>query len=145
MAIGVLCCRVILEDENANKPVRYWKFFIFGVNSYVAYNTRCTYLYGIVLLVLFVVFVLFYRGKLKSLLISLIAMGLGIFVVSMPQCYVNKNCEGVFSPMVYTENYPGIASNLQMQQIIWGLQYPRYETYIGIDSEYTSPGVFFVD
>lgn len=145
MAIGVLCCRVILEDENANKPVRYWKYFIFGATSYVAYNTRCTYLYGIVLLILLIVVVLSYRRKFRNLIIGLIVMGIGIFVASVPQCFVNINCEDVFSPKIYTENYDSSASNLQMQQIVWGLQYPRYETYIGAYSKYPAPGVFFVD
>ena len=145
MAIGVLCCREILEEEKVNKSLKYSKFFIFGAVSYVAYNTRCTYLYGIVILTLMIVAVLFSKKKIKILLIGLITTVIGMFVISVPQCLVNINCEGVFSPKVYTENYNSDASNLQMQQIVWGLNYPRYETYIGADSEYPSPGVFFVD
>lgn len=72
-------------------------------------------------------------------------MWLGIFVICVLQRLVNLNCEGAFSPRVYTENYSSSASNLQMQQIVWGIQYPRYETYSGIDGDYSTPGVFFVD
>ncbi len=121
--------------------------FIGGICMYIAYNTRVALLFGI--LVALFVFLLFGHQKLDRKMLCVIALLIGMAFASIPQCLVNFNCEGVFTPRIYTENYSkiyGSAVNLQMQQIEWGLNYDRYETYVGeVEEEYPTAQVFFYD
>lgn len=115
-----------------------------GVCVYIAYNTRVVFLYGALCAVIVVLVFSDMNRKKKVILIT--SMLVGAFLISLPQCIVNLNREDMFSARVYTENYSkiyGDADNLQMQQIEWGMNYNRYETYVG--GEYPSASVYFVD
>lgn len=115
-----------------------------GASIYALYNTRVVYLYGVVVLLLIgIVYTARKHGIIRSITIMLFIV-IGAAIIMLPQCVVNKNREGVFSPRVYTENYNKECSNLQMQQVIWGLEYQRYETYLGSDN-YSKPSVYFID
>ena len=46
--------------------------------------------------------------------------------------------------MVMTEKYSG-NQNLFLKQLNWGITYSKYETYVGEESQYSSPGVKFKD
>ena len=70
---------------------------------------------------------------------------LGFGLASYPQCAINKNHLGLYSPKVYTEAYSGYNSNLQTIQVLWGLKYPRFESYIGDIEKYKSAAVYFDD
>ena len=103
-----------------------------GVCVYIAYNTRVVFLYGVLCAVIVVLVFSDMNRKKKVILIT--SMLVGAFLISLPQCIVNLNREDMFSARVYTENYSkiyGDADNLQMQQIEWGMNYNRYETYVG--------------
>lgn len=115
-----------------------------GASFYISYNCRATFLYGVIVLLIWGAFRI---EKDRNAVIVLSMLLVGTIIVMLPQCIVNKNCEGAFSPRVYTENYSEYttAKNLQMQQVVWGLKWPRYETYMGDDEAYPSSGVYFID
>lgn len=115
-----------------------------GVCLYIAYNIRAAFLYGLVLVILIY---LAYNVKRKEfkMLIYFLPIFAGMFLSALPQMVVNRQYLGIYSPKVYTEQISGYQHDLQTQQIFWGLQYPRYETYSGNMEEYPTPQVFFID
>lgn len=70
---------------------------------------------------------------------------LGFLLLATPQMLINKQYTGKYSPWVPTEQYGNYESSLQEQQLLWGLTYSRYETYIGNPVDYPSAGVRYVD
>lgn len=108
-----------------------------GVLFYASYNTRSVYLYAIIL------FLLFYIGRLRrKILCNLIAILVGVILLAIPQSMINHQYVDSYSPRVYSEQMNGYASNLQMQQIYWGIEMPRFEGYI--DPELTG-GCYYFD
>ena len=71
-------------------------------------------------------------------------------MIALPQCLINKQYVGSFSPKVYTEQVYGYSRSLQLQQVFWGLSYSRYESYLPNDEKnvshhYPEMEVFFND
>ena len=111
-----------------------------GLFLYLAYNTRVSYLWGGVVL-MGVVF--FSANKKEKLIVSMLAVTIGALITAFPQMIINENNEGSFTPRIYTENYSN-SQNLELQQVLWGISYPRYETCINFE-EYSNPKMFFED
>lgn len=141
-----ICLLPYLDSNNMSWNKTIVVAILTGLCMYIAYNTRATFMYGLAFAV-FTYFVTSKRKK-KSKIAIIAALFLGIGIMAIPQCVVNYYNEGVYSPRIYTENYNkiyGNASNLQMQQIEWGLNNSRYETFVGDKEDYPTAQVFFVD
>ena len=108
---------------------------ISGGLLYAAYNTRSTYLYSGILVV--AAFFLS-KGKNRTAMI-LTAAGLiaGAAVTALPQCYINRHNEGVFSPKVFYDRVDN--------EVYKGLTTSKYETYIGDRDVYPRAGIIFDD
>lgn len=117
--------------------------FCAGVCLYAAYNTRAVFLYGICILL--VLLVVTFRRDWKKLSISLTCLAVGIALIALPQCLINYQYIGSFNPKVYTEQLYDYSSDLQLNQVLWGISIPKYETYIGAPSGYPNAGVRFID
>jgi hypothetical protein len=68
-----------------------------------------------------------------------------MLLIAYPQMLINHRYSGAYTPRVRTEAYNSEQTNLQAQQILWGLEYFHYETYIGDLEEYRTNLVFFED
>ena len=123
--------------------VRFFLITSSGACLYISYNIRATYLYADILVVLFFCFK--QRRNKLNVIYALVIVLLGAFIISIPQCIVNSNYIGKYSPKVYTEQYTGYGTSLQARQVFWGLELQRYETYIGDLEDYSSAGVYFND
>ena len=106
-----------------------------GMLLYAAYNTRPTFLYSGVLVLL--AYLLTNRKRLAAVWIVLCCMAVGMVLVALPQCYINNRHEGAFSPKVYY--------NLVESEVLKGLSTSRYETYTGDRKEYPRSGMIFDD
>ncbi|MFO7656105.1 MAG: hypothetical protein R6W78_03495 [Bacteroidales bacterium] len=73
---------------------------------------------------------------------SIFLLLMGLLIIHLPQTLVNRQHFGTLSPMVQTEKY-GFRKNLFFQQLLWGVQYEKYETNVGYD--YPKAQVFFID
>ena len=123
-------------SEHTDKIILQVLFAFFaGVFLYAAYNTRTTYLYSGIIVLL--VYFLHNRKNLKRLLVGLMAMVIGMAVIAFPQCHINNRIEGCFTPKVYYEMVDG--------EIYKGIYTARYETYIGDREDYPHSGVVFRD
>ena len=111
-----------------------------GAMFYASYNTRVSYMYAVLFMLILFAFEL---KNIKKFMCILLAMIVGTSIIGLPQCMINKQYEDEFSPKVYTENYNN-SNSLQTQQLFWGMETDRLETYIGDLEDYTpSRGVKF--
>ncbi len=111
--------------------------FLLGVLLYWMYNIRTIYLFAALgILIVCVIEIIKEKKKLTEGIITVGGELFGVFFASIPQLIVNYQRYGEKSIAVRT-------NGLFVSQLFWGLQYQRYDTYIG--SEGPVPQVFFVD
>ena len=124
------CCCVlgacfINSSLNANKRMLKLVYSLCaGGFGYAAYNIRSIYLFS---LVLFFLLLICREIRFKHIL-DMLGEGFmylaGTVIVAVPQIFINYKWYEKFS--VFINN-----RNLYANQLFWGLQYTRYETYIG--------------
>lgn len=114
-----------------------------GASLYAAYNTRAAYLYALMGVLVYVMVKFASMKKVKFDLLCGVAVG--ICLLALPQSLINYQYRNSFSPRVFTEQYSNYESGLEQLQVLWGLRYENYETYVGSETEYPSAGVDFVD
>ena len=114
-----------------------------GALLYASYNTRAAYLYGIIAVLL--LFILFNRKKKKELVIGMITVFIGMLILALPQCIINKHYTDRFSPKVFSEQLFNYDQDLQTMQVFIGLTNSKYDTFIGDEQLYSSPGVVYTD
>lgn len=133
-AVAVICLQKV---RSANKIVGFTHVYagLCGVFLYLSYNTRTIYLFLAVALMVQVVFLK--NNGIEKLKI-IVMMMLGSLLAAVPQITMNWHELGVFSPAVITDN-------LMLRQIMWGLQYQRYATFIGDPAVHASAKVCFMD
>ncbi len=113
----------------AGKKNRWPKmlFYLFGgVLGYAAYNIRTIYLFLMVVLALIILYQ--EHSDWKWAVCGLVFFIIGAAVSAYPQVYANYKLEGVLSPFVQNQG-------LFAQQLYWGLEWPRYETYVGTERD----------
>lgn len=142
LSLGILLLKRACIRNN-NNFLLVLKGMISGVCLYAAYNTRAAYLYGV--LICLILFSFMNRNHVKSLLVILASVFIGMVIIALPQARINHQYVGKYSPKVYTEQYNDYSHGLEMQQVYWGLTQPRYETYAGSSELYPSPSVYFDD
>lgn len=143
------CCYSIYFLKKSMKclnKAKYLYIFLGGVFLYWAYNTRTIYMFaGIAIIIIYVLMSIFDKGigKIRRLRVTVIrnlVIVVGCFVASIPQIIMNYSNQGRFSMGVPT-------NGLMLQQMFWGIQNQRYDTYVGnaTDILHPNPGVHFVD
>ncbi|MBR6089391.1 MAG: hypothetical protein IKP86_05610, partial [Anaerolineaceae bacterium] len=125
--------RTVREEHPAVLKILFG--FCSGALLYTAYNTRPTFLYSGIIILL--AFVLINRKKTGMTAAVLISALIGMAVFASPQCYINNRHDGNYSPLV---NY-----DLMDSEVFRGLYTARYETYVGDPAAYPSAGVVFRD
>lgn len=136
-SIGILIESKIENIENIKNKIAF--SVLLGAIAYCVYNVRTIYLFAGVALFLKLIFHMI-RSKQKLITNLLIVAGgsIGGLCTSIPQMYMNFHETGVVSIKVPT-------GGLMLQQILWGFQYQRYDTYIGQAIEHPDPQMYFVD
>ena len=135
-----ICATLILKklhDADLGNLATLLLSLMFGVLLYWMYNIRTIYLFAALALVIALVVVIF-RSKWKALrgIIAVSGTIIGAAISSIPQVIWNWTRYGMLSPSVKT-------NGLFAAQLFWGLQYQRYDTYVGAEG----PGaqVFYID
>lgn len=116
-----------------------------GALTYAGYNTRTIYLMAILLF--FVIISFLHIKKNKILLLTLVGCTvIGSLVVAIPQMKINNNYRDTYTPRVLTEQMSNYEFDLNSWQILQGMVYSRYETYVGETVEgQEAGGVRFID
>lgn len=68
-----------------------------------------------------------------------------MFIIALPQMYINGHYTGNYTPRVLTEQLSGYSTSLEKTHIFLGLSASRYETYLGNPIDYPTPAVLFID
>ncbi len=146
---SVYYVKKIIELINIEKGKHYIKLVAYSsfaaVFGYMAYNCRVTYMYGVIGAIFVLLFFIFRSRRFNVFAVFLLSFMVGFVLITIPQSIINKQYVGMYSPRVYTEQYNDYDSSLQTTQLLWGLQYSRYETYIGNQELYNDGGVYFKD
>ena len=145
MFATVYVAKILLkEDKLSLFKISLFSCFL-GVAFYISYNTRVVYLFGLILILVVVLLNILIRKRYRKFSIVVVFFIVGFGCMSIPQCIINKHYEGFFSPKVYTENCSIEGVSLQTIQLVMGIKYPRYETYVGLEEDYPDVRVMFVD
>lgn len=126
----------IVEDETVVK--RFLRCILFGVLVYSAYNVRTIYMFAAVYLIGYLIFRLFKaETKVINIITAMIGGAAGFLAAAIPQAYMNYHEHGKFTIKVITDG-------LMTQQLLWGMQYQAYATYVSPDA-LTKPPMYFMD
>ena len=138
---GFAAAKCLTENNAGAKPrkIILWGLLT-GALFYTAYNTRAAYEYAVFFILFFIVIKL---KNVKKILSVLLLMFAGALIVALPQCMINKQYVNKFSPKIYTEAINNYSTNLQVQQLFWGMEMDRWESYIGNFEDFPSPEVIF--
>lgn len=130
-----------------NDLFNIFKIILSGILIYGAYNTRTIYLYASIILI--ICFFIMTKFRLKKswnrIGVLFVAFLIGLTIVAIPQALINKIHNNIYSPKVMTESYSDANQNLFLMQLNWGIVNDKYETYVGDDGHYSSPGIQFKD
>lgn len=122
-----------------------WVLPIVGACWGATFLIRPSYFPGIILLLFWVNF--FYHKQLRlsvsQIVFKFSMIVLGITITCIPQLLINLVHFDILSPLPQTQLFYG--GNLFLKQLSWGIEIQRYETFVGPQSGYPSPAVFFVD
>lgn len=126
----------IVGDVTAIKKLL--RCILFGALVYSAYNVRTIYMFAAVYLIGYLIYKLYKtRTGAVSIIAAMIGCTVGFIASAIPQVYMNYHEHGKLSAKVITDN-------LMTSQLLWGMQYQSYATYIS-DEALTSPPMYFMD
>lgn len=108
---------------------------------YMAYNVRTIYLLAIPVII--IGFLIKEKFTCKSI-VSLGLIGVGFCILSIPQMIINYKYFGNFSMLINTSFMYGEKS-LFLQQLVWGIQYQHYDTWLGNSTIYPSAALYYHD
>lgn len=151
-AIGIMTLVNIVKLDGKNLILKAFLSSVFtGLALYAAYNTRTIYLLPSVLTVV-VIIIYIYKGKIpsrhkfKKIITLVLGCVIGIGILATPQMIINEHYTGKFTPKVLTEFKSDYQYSLSEWQLLQGMMYERYETYVGADIEnQKTGGVIFYD
>lgn len=141
ITVGIVCIKYHLNCNGVVKPLLLG--LASGMMLYAAYNTRASYLYAIVFVLIYIV--IEFRNGRKIKPVFLLGVLIGCAIIALPQSMINHQYTGSYSPRVFTEQYNNYEGSLEKQQVLWGLMYSNYESYSGPAEEYPSARVLFAD
>lgn len=137
-ALLCICAGYLLYlARNSSQWKQIGLVFAGGLLSYCAYNVRTIYQLAIIFFVI-LIFVFYFR-KIRTLkLIAFVGIFvLGILIAAIPQFILNWNLYGIISPWINNQN-------LFVKQLMWGLEYSRYATFVGPESIHDAR-MYFLD
>ena len=140
-ALCIMKFRILINESDWKRIIIL--SLVIGAIAYATYNTRVVYIVGVIIAL--GTYMYFSRKDITKVVISVLLMLLGASIVMLPQCVINRKWVGEFSPKVYTAQLYNYSHALQMQQVFWGISYPRYETYVGDTSYFPEYAVHFID
>lgn len=133
--VNIILSNKIMEEKKEYKILIYC--FLLGIGVYCVYNIRTIYLFSsMYILILFIYRILKGNQKIFKKILMVSSNMLGVVLAALPQAYLNYMFLGKVSIQVPTQG-------LMLQQMYWGLQYQRYETYIG--TQQSIPQMRFLD
>lgn len=122
--------------------VRLKKFFFAGCFFALALNIRPVYQIVIPIFVLSFIWWTVFRYKYEKIICAILFV-VGLVGCLVPQVAINHHYnKNTYSPFVQTG---ASGSSLYIEQLWWGLAVPEYATYIGNQSGYPTPSVFYVN
>lgn len=138
----VLCSVGIMLEKKLEKSSGFLRRMVLSIAlggvMYLTYNVRTIYLFAnAVLVIKFIVYSL-KRQKMQMILLSIVGEGIGVALAAVPQLYMNYFNLGIISIKVPTHG-------LMLQQVFWGIQYQRYDTYVGTAMEHPDAPMYFLD
>ncbi|MBI5965117.1 MAG: hypothetical protein HY863_16690 [Chloroflexi bacterium] len=130
----------------SNRWALFWAGAFFGGAAVI----RPTYLTTLIFLLLWSAYY-FSRHQnhvKRQIFANELVLIIGLAFVFLPQILINKVHYGILSPLPQTqfsdeEYYDG--NNLYLVQLSFGIQVQRYETFVGLESDYKSAAVFYMD
>ena len=114
-----------------------------GFLLYALYNTRTMYILLLPLITLWLAVKLLWKHPLRGTALLLCYLA-GSTLAALPQMAVNARLYNIASPTVQTGILFGNSMDLITWQCLVGLQYQRYDTYIG-DPSVHGPSLYFAD
>ncbi len=143
-----LICAIAIGKEILRRRVGIITFIegiAVGGLLYLTYNTRVAYIYSCLFCIVYLIIFSIRRRIIRVDLI--IGALIGVIIFSTPQALINYKYTGSYAPIVHTEQLLG--ESLIREQLLWGLTYDNYETYLGASwgdySEYPEAAVYFDD
>ncbi len=126
----------IIENQTVVK--RFLRSILFGILVYSAYNVRTIYMFASAYLIGYLLYKL-YKSKTKviNMIITVAGSGAGFVFSAIPQAYMNYHEHGKLSIKVITDG-------LMTQQLLWGMKFQNYATYVSADG-LTDPPMYFMD
>lgn len=142
--VSVLFLKKSIDTDN--KALKLIFAFLSGAFAYLAYNTRTIYLFACFTMpVIYIIMLLrqeeeFSFKKILFTAATIISGLIGVVAAAIPQIMINKTWNGLLSISVTTDG-------LMLSQMLWGLKYQRYDTYVPIvpDPIHPSPQIIFSD
>lgn len=141
-AIMLCGLSVLIEKElERSRGIKSFGFSILlGVMVYCTYNVRTIYIFpGMWLIIKFIYFLAKKKqiGVLRK--VGLLCSNIvGIGIAASPQIYMNYFQLGKFSLKIPT-------NGLMLSQMIWGIQYQRYDTFVGHNEWHPMLQMHFLD
>ncbi len=138
---GIACIKYHLNSSGVRKAILLG--CVSGLMLYAAYNTRASYLYSIIFLLIYTL--IEYRKGRKVRPSFVAGLLIGVILIALPQSLINHQYTGSYSPRVFTEQFTNYQGSLEKRQVLWGLMYSNYESYAGSPEEYPDASVYFKD
>lgn len=142
MAIMLCGLSVLLEKElERSKGIKSFALSILlGIMIYCTYNVRTIYIFSGIWLTIRLIYFLITTKWIKVFRKIGLFCGnmVGIGIAALPQTYMNYFQLGKISLQVPT-------NGLMRSQILWGIQWQRYETFIGNNEWHPKPEMHFLD
>lgn len=139
----VLCSTAIILEDRLEGCGSWKKGIVYslllGAAMYMMYNVRTIYMFSNLALLIKILWY-FWRGKfkIKSCVTILGGSMIGGTLAAFPQIYMNYNMLGIVSIKVPT-------NGLMLKQVFWGINFQRYDTYIGKAPEHPGASMYFQD
>lgn len=134
-SIGILIERMLEKSSGIQKCMML--SLVLGAIMYLTYNVRTIYLFADMIMVVKLMINSLKRNK-KKIVFRFLMVGTGILFAAIPQIYMNYFKLGIVSIKVPTHG-------LMLQQVFWGIQYQRYDTYVGNAVEHSVAPMYFLD
>lgn len=131
--LGTLCCIYkLLDSKNDCKNMIYAVFT--GMGMYATYNIRSAWLLFVIIDGALLLICLCRQG-MKKIVFSILGIGIGIYILGLPQYIINDNICDTKSIMIQNNNYSG-GESLALLQLKGGLDHYRYESCLMLGNDY---------
>lgn len=142
LALGMCTCSIEISSCLSNDNTRRKNAvlaFLCGITCYFAYNIRTIYLFAsIYILAKLLINIWSQRIHIMMRVGNTLLIAGGFGLAGMPQLLLNRFFGD--SPSIWVPT-----SGLMKYQLLWGLQYQRYDTFAGAFAAHPAPQMYFID